>query len=93
MGEIVEACLDPPPCLGAVCACAGGGMAGNAYQIIAPTCIAYIEPCTDSETLCTQCYSESGCADGSKSGGRKGNTRCERKNNAIECHPEDNSQG
>ena len=89
MGEIVEACLDPPPCLGAVCACAGGGMAGSAMQIISPYCVPYIEPCTNSAELCTQCYTESGCAGGSKSGRRKGKTTCERKNNAIECHPGD----
>ena len=64
-------------------------MTGSAFQIIPPTCVPYIEPCEGGNDLCSTCYSESGCAGGSKSGGRKGKTTCERKNNAIECRPGD----
>ena len=88
MGEIVKAC-PPPPCLGAVCACAGGGFAGTAKPLVAPTCKSFIQPCTNGEDLCSQCFRESGCAGGSKkSGGRSMATRtCERKsrNGTIKC--------
>ena len=79
MGEIVEAC-EPAPCLSAVCACAGGGFVGTAKPLLAPTCEAFFRPCTNSDDLCKQCFGESGCAGGSKSGGRSKATRtCERK--------------
>ena len=68
MGEIVEACR-PPPCLGAICACAGGGFAGTAKPLVRPTCKPFIRPCRNGDALCKQCFGESGCAGGSKSGG------------------------
>ena len=58
MGEISEACpSEPPPCLGVQCACVGWNI-----PLIAPTCIAFIEPCSDSEDLCTACLSDAGCS-------------------------------
>ena len=60
VGNFVEAC-PPAPCLGAVCACAGGGFAGTAMPLFEATC----EPlrtlnCNNGDELCTQCFSESG---------------------------------
>ena len=91
MGEIAEACDPPPPCAGAVCACAGGGFAGAGVPWLPATCIPFFEPCENGNDFCSQCYSESGCAGGSraKTGGDPGKRRCERKNGKIECHPVD----
>ena len=80
MGEIVEACppTGPPPCLGAFCACAGGGFTRAGISLYPPTCEAFPEPCSNSTDLCKQCFSESGCAGGSKTGGRRVLMTCER---------------
>ena len=92
MGEIVEAC-GPQPCLGAVCACYGGGLAGLGSGLLGThdaQCLTYMEPCTDGEELCSQCYSENGCPDGSETtGASRGETTCERKNGngPIVCRP------
>ena len=92
MGDTAEACGGPPPCLSAVCACAGGGLSGLAISVIPPTCIPFIEPCSNSADLCSQCYSESGCANpNSKSGANKTEMTCERKSRdgPITCRPGD----
>ena len=67
MGEIVEGCpSEPPPCLGVQCACVGWNI-----PLIAPTCIAFIEPCSDSEDLCTACLNDAGCSNSNSLGRRK----------------------
>ena len=85
MADIAEAC-EPPPCVGAVCACAGGGLAGAGIPLFPPTCTPYIEPCNNGNDFCTKCYSDSGCAGGSKPGGDPGKMKCEMKNGKIKCH-------
>ena len=86
---VSEAC-EPPPCMGAVCACAGGGFSGSAGPLLAPTCIPYLEPCNNGNDLCSTCYGEAGCAGGSKSaGGSNEPHTCERKNGKIECREGD----
>ena len=92
MGEIVEAYPitggGMPRCLGAICACAGGGFAGTAKPLVRPTCKPFIRPCSNGDALCKQCFGESGCAGGSKSGdGSKATRTCERKSGdrLIKC--------
>ena len=92
MGEIVEAC-SPPPCLGAICACAGGGFAGTAKPLVAPTCKPFIRPCSNGDALCKQCFGESGCEQewqgykGKSGDGSKATRTCERKSGdgLIKC--------
>ena len=87
MGEVVEAC-EPPPCMGALCACAGGGFAGSAGPLLEQTCFPFLEPCNNGDALCSQCYSESGCAT------RKGEgkvTTCKVKNDGVKCVDGDDS--
>ena len=97
MGNIVEACepgLGPLPCFAAVCYCYSGGVvgAGAGLGTQDADCITYIEPCTDGDELCSQCYSEHGCPDGR---GHVGETTCERKggNGPIVCRPGGRDQG
>ena len=94
VGEIAEACSGPPPCLSAFCSCAiGGGLTRAGVAIIPATCIPFIEPCSNSADLCTQCYSESGCPNNSssKTVAHKTEMTCERKsgNGPITCRPGD----
>ena len=92
VGEIAEACSGPPPCLGAFCACGGGGFTRAGVPVIPATCISFIDPCSNSEDLCNQCYSESGCMNpNSKSGANKIEMTCERKSGdgPITCRPGD----
>ena len=86
MGEIAEACNDdPPPCWGAVCACAGGGFAGSAGPLVEPTCIPYLDAeCEDADELCDQCLSESGCASGIAKSGDEPMT-CKKNGGGIKC--------
>ena len=88
MGEVVEAC-EPPPCMGALCACAGGGFAGSAGPLLEQTCFPFLEPCNNGDALCSQCYSESGCA---TRNAKKTPTTCKVKNNGESiCEDGDSS--
>ena len=94
VGEIAEACSGPPPCLSAFCSCAiGGGLTRAGVAIIPAICIPFIEPCSNSADLCTQCFSESGCPNNSssKTVAHKTEMTCERKsgNEPITCRPGD----
>merc|ERR1712027_54441 len=82
MGGVAEACppSEPPPCLTAMCACAGGGFSGAGLPVIPRTCISFFDPCSNSNDLCNQCYRESGCSTSKLVDGEQRNMTCSTAN-------------
>ena len=88
LGDIVEACEPPPPCLSAFCMCGGGGFEGATNQ--RHYCDYFFKPCDNGNEICNECFYQSGCLIGRKTPGSRVAMSCERKDakSPIICNME-----